>query len=59
MKDIIALTLFYMVWNTPIHVAHPTAVPVMLTLYLVIMVVEYVLHRLVKREKGEKEEKWK
>jgi len=50
MKDIIALALFYMVWNSPVHVAHPTAVPVLFTLYIVIMVLEYILTKIKQRE---------
>jgi hypothetical protein len=45
MKDIIAYILFYMVWNSPIHQAHPTAIPVMLTLWIVINVLEFVSDR--------------
>jgi len=50
MKDIIALALFYMVWNSPVHVEHPTAVPVLFTLYIVLMVLEYILIKLKKRK---------
>jgi hypothetical protein len=35
MKDIIAIILFVMVWNSPVHENHPTAIPVLLTLYIV------------------------
>ena len=45
MKDIIAYILFYMVWNSPVHQAHPTAIPVMLTLWIVINVIEILSDR--------------
>jgi hypothetical protein len=45
MKDIIAYTLFYLIWNSPIHQAHPTAIPVMLTLWVVINVAEILSDR--------------
>jgi len=31
---IITYILFYLVWNSPVHQAHPTAIPVMLTLFI-------------------------
>jgi len=35
MMDIIIWILFYLVWNSPVHEAHPTLIPVLLTLYIV------------------------
>jgi len=35
---IIAYILFYMVWNSPVHQAHPTAIPVLLTLFITLHV---------------------
>jgi len=43
MKDIIAVILFVMVWNSPVHENHPTAIPVLLTLYIVAMVIEIII----------------
>ena len=40
MKDIIAYILFYLVWNSPIHQSHPTAIPVMLTLWVIVNIAE-------------------
>lgn len=40
MKDIIIGILFYWVWNSPIHTAHPTLIPVLLTLWIVIVIIE-------------------
>ena len=42
MKDIIAYILFYLIWNSPIHQAHPTMIPVMLTLWIIINIAELV-----------------
>jgi hypothetical protein len=42
MKDIVAWILFYMVWNSPVHEAHPTAVPVLLTLYIICNLLELI-----------------
>jgi len=43
MKDIITLIIFYLVWNSPVHQAHPTAIPVFLTLYVVILIIELTI----------------
>jgi hypothetical protein len=43
MKDIISGILFYMVWNSEVHQAHPTAIPVLLTLWIVGVVIEAIV----------------
>jgi hypothetical protein len=40
MKDIIFYILIYMIWNTEFHKLHPTFIPVILTLWIVINVYE-------------------
>ena len=42
MKDIIAIILFVLVWNSPVHENHPTAIPVLLTLYIVGVIIEVI-----------------
>jgi hypothetical protein len=49
MKDIICIILFFLIWNTPIHTEHPNLVPVLLTLYVVILALEIVLVFLKRR----------
>jgi len=41
-KDIIIYTLFYLVWNTPVLWAHPTLIPVFLTLAVVCNIIEFI-----------------
>jgi hypothetical protein len=43
MKDIVAIIMFYLVWNSEVHEQHPTLIPVLVTLYVVIVVLEFVL----------------
>jgi hypothetical protein len=43
MKDIIIITLFVLIWNTPIHTAHPTLIPMLLTLTIIIWIIEIIL----------------
>lgn len=43
MKDIIVWILFYLVWNSPIHQSHPTLIPVLLTLMIIINVIEIII----------------
>jgi len=43
MKDLIAFVVFYLVWNSTVHEQHPTAVPVLLTLYIVCIIIEIVI----------------
>ena len=52
MKDIIAIILFVMVWNSPVHENHPTASPVLLTLYIVGMVLEIII-KLIRHYNGD------
>jgi hypothetical protein len=40
MKDFILGALFYLIWNSPVHIEHPTAIPVLLTLWIVFMIIE-------------------
>jgi len=42
MKDIILGILFYLLWNTSVHTEHPTAIPVLLTLWIVTMIIELI-----------------
>jgi hypothetical protein len=49
MKDLIVFAVFYLVWNSPVHEAHPIAVPVLLTLYIVFIVIE-IIHAVVNGE---------
>jgi len=43
MKDIIAYILFWHIWNSPIHQAHPTLIPVLLTLFIIINIIELIV----------------
>lgn len=43
MKDIILGILFYLIWNSEIHQAHPTAIPVLLTIWVMIIVIEVII----------------
>jgi hypothetical protein len=43
MKDFIIYILLYLVWNSPIHEAHPTLVPVLLTIAIIINIIEIIL----------------
>jgi hypothetical protein len=43
MKDIVALIVFYLVWNSEVHEQHPILIPVLGALYIIIMVLEFVL----------------
>jgi hypothetical protein len=40
MKDLIAFVVFYLVWGSSLHEAHPTAIPVLLTLYIACVINE-------------------
>jgi len=42
MKDIIAFIMFYLVWNSEIHKQYPTLIPVLATVYILIVVLEFV-----------------
>jgi hypothetical protein len=48
MKDIIVFILIYLVWNSPVHEQHPTAVPVLTTLYVTLVVVDIIVEFLKK-----------
>jgi hypothetical protein len=43
MKDIIITILFYLIWNTPIHQAHPTLISILLILISIIWVTELII----------------
>ncbi len=38
----ITLYLFYLIWNTDIHREHPTAIPVLLTIWVLVKLYEIV-----------------
>jgi hypothetical protein len=42
MKDVIMIILFYLIWNSPIHQAHPTLIPVLLTVYVICIIIEII-----------------
>jgi hypothetical protein len=43
MKDIVAIIMFYLVWNSEVHKQYPTLIPVLATVYIIIVVLEFVL----------------
>lgn len=50
--NIITYILFYMVWNSPVHEAHPTAIPVMFTLYVTLNIVIALLRTITEYKAG-------
>jgi hypothetical protein len=43
MKDIITIILFTLLWNSEIHHSHPNLIPILLTLYIIIVIIEIVI----------------
>jgi hypothetical protein len=42
MKDIIMAILFYWIWNSPAHQTYPNAVPILFTLWIVMIIIEFI-----------------
>lgn len=43
MKDLIVFIMMGLIWNSPIHTAHPTLIPVLFTLYFVMIAIEVII----------------
>jgi hypothetical protein len=52
MKDLIVIILFYLIWNTPLHIqAHPTLIPVLFTITVIIWIIEIIVTIIDKKQK--------
>lgn len=50
MIQLIAIILFVLVWNSPVHESHPTAIPVLLTLFIVFSILDIIVKMINKNK---------